>query len=111
MPDGDLTGGLVIAIAPQTLRWATDQMVETLGPETLKKLKVRAGEHLAALLTTTFLTGIDTEGGADLWFDLSRKPGEGMRAAPVLPDGAASGHLRLSPCLVRFVSTTAVSTG
>jgi hypothetical protein len=67
MPYEDLSGGHVIAIAPQTLRWATDQMVETLGPETLKKLKVRAGEHLAALLTTTFLltppTGIDAKAG------------------------------------------------
>jgi hypothetical protein len=52
MPDRDPSGGRVIAIAPQTLRWATDRMVETLGPETLKRyLKVRSGEHLAALLT------------------------------------------------------------
>jgi hypothetical protein len=92
MPDGDLSGR-VILIAPQTLRWATDQMVETLGPETLKKLKVRAGEHLAALLTATFLltspTSIDAEGGADLWFDLSRRPSDGMEPEPILPDGTA----------------------
>lgn len=99
MPDEDLSGGLVIAIAPQTLRWATDQMVETLGLETLKKLKVRAGEHLAALLTTAFLltppTGIDTEGGADLWFDLSRRPGDGMQLAPILPEGAAAAAFEI----------------
>jgi hypothetical protein len=99
MPDGDLSGGLVIAIAPQTLRWATDQMVETLGPETLLKLKFRSGEHLAALLTATFLltppAGIDTEGGADLWFDLSRRPGDGMKRVPILPDGAASAAFEI----------------
>jgi hypothetical protein len=47
-------------------------MVETLGPETLRNLKVRAGEHLAALLTTAFLftppMRVDTDGGADLCF-------------------------------------------
>lgn len=99
MPDRDLSGGPVIAIAPQTLRWATDQMVETLGPETLKKLKVRAGEHLAALLTTTFLrtppTGIDADGGADLWFDLSRRPGDWKKPLPILPDGTASAAFEI----------------
>jgi hypothetical protein len=99
MPDGDLSGGLVIAIAPQTLRWATDQMVETLGAETLKKLKVRAGEHLAAMLTTTFLltppTGIDAEGGADLWFDLSRRSGDWKKPVPILPDGTASAAFEI----------------
>jgi hypothetical protein len=99
MPYWDLSGGLSIATGPQTLRWATDQMVETLGPETLKKLKVRAGEHLAALLTATFLltppTGIDTEGEVDLWFDLSRRRGEGMKPAPILPDGAASAAFEI----------------
>ena len=100
MPDWDLSGGRVVATAPQTLRWATDQMVETLGPETLKKLKVRAGEHLAALLTATFLltppTGIDTgRQEPDLWFDLSRRPGDGMKPAPILPDGAASAAFEI----------------
>lgn len=99
MPDGDLSGGRVIAIAPQTLRWAADQLVETLGPETLKKLKVRAGEHLAALLTTTFLltppTGIDAKGGADLWLDLSGRAADGMNPAPILPDGTMSAAFEI----------------
>jgi hypothetical protein len=99
MTDGDLSGGVVIAIAPQTLRWAVDQMVETLGPEALKKLKVSAGEHLAALLAATFLltppTGIDTQGGPDLWFDLSRRPGGGMKRASILPDGMASAAFEI----------------
>src|SRR6185437_4448734 len=99
MTDGDLSGGVVIAIAPQTLRWAVDQMVETLGPEALKKLKVSAGEHLAALLAATFLltppAGIDTQGGPDLWFDLSREPSDGMKRAAILPDGAASAAFEI----------------
>ena len=99
MTDDDLRGGAVIAIAPQTLRWAVDQMVETLGPKILKKLKVSAGEHLAALLASTFLltppTGIDMQGGPDLWFDLSREPGDGMKRAPILPDGAASAAFEI----------------
>ena len=99
MSNEDLSGGLVIAIAPQTVQWAADQMVEVLGRETLKKLKIRSGEHLAALLTATFLlappAGIDTEGGADLWFDLSREPGDGMKRPPILPDGATSAAFEI----------------
>ena len=99
MTDGDLSGGLVIAIASQTLRWAVDQMVGTLGPETMRKLKVSAGEHLAALLATTFLLtppmGIDTQGGPDLWFDLSRESGGGMKRAPILPDGTVSAAFEI----------------
>jgi hypothetical protein len=99
MTDGDLSGGTAIAIAPQTLLWAVDQMVEALGTETLKKLKVSAGEHLAALLATAFLltppTDIDTQGGPDLWFDLSRKPDDGMKRAPILPDGTASAAFEI----------------
>jgi hypothetical protein len=74
-------------------------MVETLGPETLKKLKVGAGEHLAAVLTATFLlalpTDIDTDGGADLWFDLSRRLGNGIKPPSILPDGAASAAFEI----------------
>ena len=99
MTDHDLNGGTVIAIAPQTLRWAVDQMVEALGPEALRKLKLSAGEHLAALLATTFLltppTGIDMQGGPDLWFDLSCEPGGGMKRAPILPGGTASAAFEI----------------
>jgi hypothetical protein len=70
-----------------------------LDPRTLKKLKISAGEHLAALLATTFLltppTGIDTQGGPDLWFDLSREPGGGMKRASILPDGTASAAFEI----------------
>jgi hypothetical protein len=81
-------------------------MVGALGPEKLRKLKVRAGEHLAAVLTTTFLltppTGIDTDGGADLWFDLLRKPGDAMKPARILPDGAPSAAFEIKSMPGRF---------
>jgi hypothetical protein len=57
------------------------------------------GEHLAALLAATFLltppTGIETQGGPDLWFDLSREGGGGMKRAPILPDGTASAAFEI----------------
>jgi hypothetical protein len=94
MPDADLTGGRVVVTSPRTLQWATDQMVVRFGPEALKKLKVSAGEHLAAVLTTAFLhtppTAIDTAGGADLSFDLS-----GMKPSSVLPEGALSAAFEI----------------
>lgn len=99
MPDNDLSGGFVIAIAPPTLLWATDQMMEALGPETLRKLKVHAGEHLAAMLTTAFLRtppmAVDTAGGADLRFDLSSSPRHGLIPASILADSAASAAFEI----------------
>jgi hypothetical protein len=94
MPEADLTGGHVIATTPPTLLWATDQMVETLGPETLKKLKVHAGEHLAAMLTAAFLhtvpMAIDTTGQADLWFDLTS-----LKRGSIIPEGAMSAAFEI----------------
>ncbi len=60
--------------------------------ELVKKLALRAGERLAAILTTTFLrtapAAVDTTGGGDLWFDLSERCEP--RPADILPAGAAS---------------------
>lgn len=71
----DLRGGCVVALTPSTLQWATEQMVNALGRDALRKLKVRSGEHLAAILTTAFLNSapiaIDAAGGPDLSFELS----------------------------------------
>ena len=75
MSTEDEAGRLAIGIWYRTVWWAVDELVAKLPPEQLRKLRVRAGEHLAAILTTTFLrtapTEVDTEGGVDLWFDLS----------------------------------------
>ena len=76
--DDDAAGRLAIGIWYRTVWWAVDELVAKLAPEQLRKLRVRAGEHLAAILTTTFLrtapAEVDTKGGVDLWFDqLQRK--------------------------------------
>jgi hypothetical protein len=49
MSSEDLTGTYVTLRSPRTMWWATDAMVEKLGPENLRSLKVRAGEHLGRL--------------------------------------------------------------
>jgi hypothetical protein len=88
----DAAGRWTIGTWHRTLYWAVDELVKKLAPEQLRKLDVRAGEHLAAILTTTFLrTGpaaVDTTGGVDLWFDLSERCEP--RSADILPAGAAS---------------------
>jgi hypothetical protein len=72
----ELAGAPVVAIWHRTLTWAVDELVK-LGPDKLKSLKVRAGEHLAAILATSFMGvapfQVDTHGGPDLLFDLSAK--------------------------------------
>jgi hypothetical protein len=76
MSSEDVAGRLTVVIWNRTLWWAVDELVEKLTPEQLRKLKVRSGEHLAAILTTTFLrtapTQVDTMGDVDLWFDLAQ---------------------------------------
>jgi len=83
----DAAGRLTIVVWNRTLWWAVDELVEKLPPEQLNKLKVRSGEHLAAILTTTFLgtvpTEVDTIGGVDLWFDLA--DARRARAGRILP--------------------------
>lgn len=68
-------GNQVIAASHLSLSWAVDELVRTLPAAQLRKLKVSAGEHLAAILTTAFLgaapTTIDTDGGTDLQFDFT----------------------------------------
>lgn len=72
----ELSGAPVVLTWHRTLAWAVDELVK-LGPDKLKSLKVRAGEHLAAILTTSFIGvppfQVDTHGGPDLLFDLSAK--------------------------------------
>jgi hypothetical protein len=91
MPSEDSAGRLSVVIWHRTLQWAADVLAEKLPPESLGRLNVRSGEHLAAILTTAFLrtapAEVDTTGGVDLWFDLS----DGRhRKATILPAGALS---------------------
>jgi hypothetical protein len=55
MSTEDAAGRQAIGIWYRTVWWAVDELVAKLTPEQLRKLRVRAGEHLAAILTTTFL--------------------------------------------------------
>jgi hypothetical protein len=70
----ELAGAPVVVIWHRTLEWAVDELIK-LGPDKLKSLKVRAGEHLAAILATAFMRAapfqVDTAGGLDLLFELS----------------------------------------
>jgi hypothetical protein len=72
----DPRGTHIRAISHHTVSWAVSEVVRTLGDNDLKKLKVRSGEHLAAILATAFLGAppvhVDTDGGPDLVFDLTR---------------------------------------
>src|SRR5689334_4829111 len=75
MSNEDESGRLTVVTWNRTLWWAVDELVEKLTPEQLSSLRVRVGEHLAAILTTTFLrtapADVDTKGDVDLWFDLT----------------------------------------
>jgi hypothetical protein len=87
MSSEDVAGRLTVVIWNRTLWRAVDELVEKLTPKQLRKLKVRSGEHLAAILTTTFLrtapTQVDTMGDVDLWFDLAQA--QDPRPAGILP--------------------------
>ena len=97
MATEDAAGRWTIGKWHRTLFWAVDELVKMLAPEQLIKLDVRAGEHLAAILTTTFLrtapAAVDTTGGVDLWFDLSE--GCEPRPADILPARATSAAFEI----------------
>lgn len=75
MSSANDAGRLTVVTWNRTLWWAVDELVEKLTPKQLSSLRVRAGEHLASILTTTFLrtapANVDTAGDVDLWFDLA----------------------------------------
>ena len=70
-------GNFVLSIQPQRVRAAVDALYYYVDRASIRKLKVRSGEHLAAILTTAFLGvtphAIDTAGGPDLEFDLGAR--------------------------------------
>jgi hypothetical protein len=73
--DGPHTG--FVMITPQTALWAADEVCRALRPDQIAALKVPSGEHLAAILATTFLfcppASVHSAGGPDLVFDYSRR--------------------------------------
>ena len=81
----------MVAVWYRRLWWAVDELVANLTTEQLSRLRVRVGEHLAAILTTAFLqrahARVDTAGDVDLWFDLSGVRG---RTAEIIPAQVSS---------------------
>lgn len=92
-------------ISPRTMWWATEAMVEKLGPEHLRSLDVRAGEHLAALLTTAFLhtppTRVDAAGDVDLWFDFAKLP-DSDKSQSILPSHTTSAAFEVKSMPGRY---------
>jgi hypothetical protein len=76
MPEGKYVGARVMVIWHKTLPWAVEQLLATLGRDKLQHLKIRSGEHLAAIIITAFLgrppLELDADGGVDLVFDLDQ---------------------------------------
>lgn len=68
-------GSYVVAVPQGKVAWAVNALTSGLSQNQLMKLKVRSGEHLAAILTTAFVdvapTNIDSAGGTDLQFDFT----------------------------------------
>lgn len=65
-------GTHVVVIDYEVVDWATAALAEHLPTESLRKLKLASGEHLAAMLTTAYLgivpVSLDLDGGVDLTF-------------------------------------------
>jgi hypothetical protein len=66
-------GTMAVVIWYRTLDWAVDELLD-MDDQMLAGLRIRSGEHLAAILLTAFLgaapVSIDIDGGLDLQFDL-----------------------------------------
>ncbi|WP_157517578.1 hypothetical protein [Micromonospora rifamycinica] len=93
--DGRYTGGRVIATGHQSVIEATHRLLQ-IDPRQLAGLKVRAGEHLAAILTTTFLGNaphaVDLRGDVDLRFNLPEQP-----PFPLSPGGDVAFEVKSMP--------------
>lgn len=87
----DPAGTHFVGIWHRTLWWAVDELTR-LNAADLAHLRVRSGEHVAAILLTAFLrrapAAIDVDGGVDLLFDLAEQPAD-MRTTVNLGDLAA----------------------
>lgn len=86
--DESAAGTYAAAISNQRLTWAVQELAR-LGSERLSHLKIRSGEHLAAILVTAFLAvpphELDTDGGVDLLFrlDPDSHPGDFFPSQPL----------------------------
>jgi hypothetical protein len=71
----DIVGHRALALHPDVLKHAVKQLVQVEGASS--HLKIRAGEHLAAILLTAVCgppTQIDRSGGVDLVFEREQTP-------------------------------------
>jgi hypothetical protein len=97
MPEDKYVGGEVVAIWHRSLTKAVSQLL-TLGSDKLKHLKVRSGEHLAAILTTAFLevppSELDLDGGVDLIFSLPENSRLGLLSVDA---GTAAFEIKSMP--------------
>lgn len=66
--------GSYVVVRCRTLSWAVTEIVGTLSPDQISELKIPSGEHLAAILVTSFLgaapRSIDSAGETDLIFEV-----------------------------------------
>ncbi|WP_147468334.1 hypothetical protein [Corallococcus interemptor] len=96
-----LVGAPVVAIWHRTLAWAVDELAK-LERNQVMGLKVRSGEHLAAILTTAFLriapVQIDTRGGVDLLFRIP----EGRPGSKVISPGIRTAAFEVKSARGRF---------
>jgi hypothetical protein len=86
----------LVAVTAARFKSAADEVIASFGPDRLLKLNIRAGEHLAGMITTCFLesvpTEIDTDGGPDLVFDNYRPSKDWQREW--LPIGPAAFEVK-----------------
>ncbi|GAA1619024.1 hypothetical protein GCM10009733_014220 [Nonomuraea maheshkhaliensis] len=84
----EMHGSPVIAIWHRTVGWASRELA-ALDPNTVSHLKVRSGEHLAAILISSFMyrmpIEVDVDGGVDLLYSLADLEQDGFRE--LFPEG------------------------
>ncbi len=103
MTDPGPIGSHVLATWHRTLLWAVDEIVQQLSPNQLRKLKVASGEHLAAIISTTFLRvapeEVDFSGGTDLHFRITDETRQqnSMESYGVNGDGRAAFEIKSLP--------------
>jgi hypothetical protein len=103
-------GRLAHCLSPLTLPWAVDELVVALTVERAKSLKVRPGEHLAAILATAFFGAapyaVDEDGNQpDLQFNLDTEvPRSESLCASLIRNRLAPGGLRGQVAAVRTVA-------
>jgi hypothetical protein len=94
----DPAGTHFVGIWHRTLWWAVDELTR-LNAADLAHLRVRSGEHIAAILLTAFLrrapAAIDVDGGIDLLFDLAEQPADMRTTVNLAEARIGDSHLTM----------------